>query len=79
MWLRKASGGASIGQYAWPKPGDVCEVPDALGEQLLAIPGGDFTVAQPPASTPASDPSPAKPAASSSRGRAARGGKTVAE
>jgi hypothetical protein len=82
MWLRKASGGAAIGQYAWTKPGDVIEVPDSLGEQLLAIPGNDFTVTGPPAvsmpATAADDGSkPAVQAAAGTRGRA--GGKTVRE
>lgn len=55
MWLKKASGGSSIGQYIWPEDDSVCEVPDWLGEQLLAVPGNDFTVVAPPsAETPAS-------------------------
>lgn len=87
MWLKKATGGSAIGQYAWVKDGDVAEVPDPLAEQLLAIPGNDFTAVPPPgtststgteAAVPAQDSAEASapPAATASnRGR----GKTVKE
>jgi hypothetical protein len=65
MWLKKATVGG-IGQYSWSSPDETVEVPDALGGQLLAIPGNDFTeVATPaPAKAPASEPPDAETPAS---------------
>lgn len=75
VWLKKAQGGAAIGQYAWPEDNSVTEVPNWLAQQLLAIPGNDFTQVDGPAEpAPApGKPSTETPAVSSTRGR----GKTV--
>lgn len=43
MLLRKAQGNCSIGEYTWERDGDVVEVPEWLGMDLLAIKGHDFT------------------------------------
>ena len=58
MWIRKETGGNSIRwqgtEYTWPAEDPLCEVPDELGRELLAIPGGGCTEAGPPeASEPA--------------------------
>lgn len=37
MKLKKKTGGASIGDHEWKKDGDVVEVPDELGNELLSI------------------------------------------
>lgn len=52
MWIRKDKAG-SCGYrggkvFEWGSNGDVIEVPDDLGESLLAIPGGGFSEADPP-------------------------------
>lgn len=51
MWLRKEIGGCSIlyegTEYAWPDDGSVCEVPEKLGLELLAIRGGGYSGAGP--------------------------------
>lgn len=47
MLLRKEQGGTGIGDYFWDKDGDVVEVPDSLGYELLAIKGGGFTEVPP--------------------------------
>ena len=46
MWLRKDQAGSAPG-HTWDKDGDVLEVDDALGAELLAIPGGGFTEVAP--------------------------------
>jgi hypothetical protein len=47
MYLAKASGGTTLNYlgkpYTWEADGDVLEVPDALGAQLLAIHGAGYT------------------------------------
>jgi hypothetical protein len=48
MWLRKENGGCSVGSYEWPNDGDVVEVDDRTATELLAIKGGDYTIATPP-------------------------------
>lgn len=54
MWLRKHKGGSSVGPHEWKKDGDVTEVPDRLGEDLLRIdPHGYEQVAEPPKPAPA--------------------------
>lgn len=57
MLLRKKTGGCTIGAYEWPEDGSVAEVSYEDGLALLAIPGNDFSVADPAeaADTPASD------------------------
>ena len=47
MLLRKAHGGAEVAGYTWAHDGDVVEVDDATAMELLHIPGGDYSVAQP--------------------------------
>lgn len=54
MWIRKETGGNSIRwrdgiEYTWPVEDPVCEVPDELGRELLAIPEGGCTETEPPA------------------------------
>ena len=44
MKLKKATGGATIGEHTWKHDGDVVEVPDALAMELLATHGHDFSV-----------------------------------
>lgn len=39
MWLRKLQGGTSIGPYSWPGDGSLCEVPDQIGSELIALGG----------------------------------------
>jgi hypothetical protein len=48
MWLRKEYGGCSVGTYEWVNDGDVVEVDDKTGADLLAIKGGGYTPADPP-------------------------------
>lgn len=43
MFVRKNLPGGASGGYTWDKPGAVLEIPDWLGEELLAIPNGGFT------------------------------------
>lgn len=43
--LRKARAGSTNLGYTWAKDGDVVEVEDAHAADLLAIPDGDFSVA----------------------------------
>lgn len=45
MWLRKAQAGAAPG-HTWDMDGAVVEVPDALGEDLLALTGAGFSRAE---------------------------------
>lgn len=53
MWLKKHAGGTIIGSYEWKKDGDVTEVPDHLGEDLLRIdPAGYEKVSEPPKPAP---------------------------
>ena len=47
MWLRKRTAGNAPG-LSWENDGDVLEVPDGLGAELLALPAGDFEEADPP-------------------------------
>lgn len=55
MFLRKATAGAAPG-FTWHTSGEVVEVPDELGQELLEIPGAGFEeVAAPPA---APEPAP---------------------
>jgi hypothetical protein len=48
VWLKKEKGGTSIGPHHWPEDGSVAEVPDGLAADLLAIPDGGFSMADPP-------------------------------
>lgn len=48
MWLRKDRRGGAPGFY-WEHDGDVLEVPDELGHQLLSIGHAGFSEAEPPA------------------------------
>lgn len=74
MFLRKAEAGSAPG-FTWQKAGDVLEVPDELGERLLAIPRGGFTVAEAPAPDPvAKTPVQEAPAPATVRGRKAASG-----
>lgn len=68
MLLVKAQGGCSIGPYTWEKDGDAVEVDDKIAADLLAIPGGGFSVPEPKPATKkaaakAADPAPADPSA----------------
>jgi hypothetical protein len=51
MYLRKARAGSAPG-LTWEKDGDVLEVEEALAEQLLRIPNGGFSIAEPPVDEP---------------------------
>lgn len=57
MWLRKEKAGNAPG-YTWENDGDVLEVPDELGLDLVAIPDGGFSEAAPPDDVP--DPAPSE-------------------
>lgn len=46
MYLKKAQAGSAPG-VVWHEDGDVQEVPDDLGWQLLDIPFGGFTMVEP--------------------------------
>lgn len=48
MFLRKKTAGNASGGYEWKKDGDVVEVPDALGEELLDRRDGEFEEVDPP-------------------------------
>lgn len=62
--LRKEKGGTGIGPHFWDEDGAVVEVPDGLAAELLAIPDGGFTRADPPkAKAAAPKPAAAVPAA----------------
>ena len=57
MWLKKDAGGTTITwqgrDYHWPAGNPVCEVPQALGEDLLRISGGGYSeTAAPPKPAP---------------------------
>lgn len=52
MWLRKETGGTSIGPHEWPEDGSVTEVPDELGRSLMAIPDCGFEKVDGPAPEP---------------------------
>lgn len=56
MWLRKEKAGNAPG-YTWENDGDVLEVPDELGLDLVAIPDGGFSEAAPPDDVPEPAPS----------------------
>lgn len=71
MWLRKKHGQCSIGDVSWEKDGDVVEVPDSLGEELLARKDGEFEEADPPAGHKPSDDAKSKRAAHEVAERAA--------
>lgn len=49
MFLKKLQGGTSIGPYSWPEDGSVCEVPDQMGSELLALGGYEKADAPKPA------------------------------
>jgi hypothetical protein len=59
MYLAKASGGTTLNYlgkpYTWAADGDVLEVPDALGAQLLAIHGAGYTEVTPEDAKAAAD------------------------
>jgi hypothetical protein len=68
VWLKKEKGGTTIKwegrDYHWPADGQVCEVPQALGQALLGIHGGGYSEApEPPKPAPkASAPKAPEPA-----------------
>lgn len=43
VFLKKEQGNVDIGVYRWENDGDVVEVDEVLGGQLLTIKGHDFT------------------------------------
>lgn len=63
MWLSKRQGGCQVGAYTWENDGDVVEVDDHTGTQLLRVKGGDYTRVE--------EPAPAKPAAAKKAAAAA--------
>lgn len=58
MYLRKAQAGGAPG-HQWEHDGQVIEVDDDLAWELLAIPNGGFSEAEPPQDEPA-EPEPEK-------------------
>jgi len=56
MYLRKAQAG-SVPGHQWTYDGEVIEVDDDLAQDLLAIPTGGFSEAEPPKAEPV-DPEP---------------------
>lgn len=54
MYLKKAQAGSAPG-HTWDEDGQVIEVDDHLAAQLLSIPAGGFSEAEPPAEPPAPD------------------------
>jgi hypothetical protein len=48
MFLRKDQGGVSVGPYTWATDGDVVEVDDKTGHDLLTIKGAGYTAVDPP-------------------------------
>lgn len=59
MWLKKLQGGTQIGPYSWPEDGSVCEVPDRIGNELLAL--GGYEKAGEPKPAPKAPPKAAAP------------------
>jgi hypothetical protein len=53
MHLKKLRGGTQIGSYSWPEDGSVCEVPDQLGQELLALGGYEKAAVPAPKAAPA--------------------------
>jgi hypothetical protein len=53
MWLRKHLGGTAVGPYEWKNDGDVTEVPDRLGEDLLRLDPHGYEAAEAPKPAPA--------------------------
>lgn len=43
MWVKKEQGNCSIGPYVWAKDGDIIEVDDEFGIDLVSIKGNDCT------------------------------------
>lgn len=43
MFVRKEQGGCTVAGYTWVNDGDVVEVPDWLGADLLVIKGAGYT------------------------------------
>jgi hypothetical protein len=70
VWLKKDTGGTTLTwegrQYEWPAGNPVCEVPQALGEDLLRISGAGYSETT----------APAKPAAKAAAAKAADPAKT---
>jgi hypothetical protein len=48
VWLKKERGESGVGPHWWPADGAVIEVPDHLAHDLLAIPDGGYSAADPP-------------------------------
>jgi hypothetical protein len=48
VFLKKKTAGNASGGYEWENDGDVIEVPDRVGEELLARKDGEFEEADPP-------------------------------
>jgi hypothetical protein len=70
MLLRKEQGGSSIGPYRWENDGDVVEVDEKTGHDLLRIKAGGFSVPEPdpePEPDPKTPAAPAKPAAAATK------------
>lgn len=44
MHLQKKTGGSGVGEFVWADDGDVVEVPDALGEDLLRLAPDEYSV-----------------------------------
>ena len=63
MRLKKETGGCEVAGFTWANDGDVVDVPDDLGAELLAIPGGGFSYVEP-------DAEPADPAPDTTKGKA---------
>jgi hypothetical protein len=55
MFLKKKTAGSASGGYEWENDGDVIEVPDSLGEELLERRDGEFEEADAPAGHKPSD------------------------
>lgn len=54
MWLRKDTAGTAA-EHVWDKDGAVVEVPDSLGQELLAIRGAGFAEVDAPKRAPKKD------------------------
>lgn len=54
MWLRKDAAGTAA-EHVWDKDGAVVEVPDGLGQELLAIRGAGFAEVDAPKRTSKKD------------------------
>jgi hypothetical protein len=62
MLVRKARGGGGAAGYYWENHGDVLDVPDDLGQELLAMPGLDYSYVDPEEVEPADETEGEEPA-----------------